>query len=95
MEYYMKFFHWLHHCGVNADDPLFRFVIHYLFKALINEELERFRQSWNIHKVRTMKSIRNPISCLYLQSHLYPPPVEVDDKDDKDNNTMATTEYPW
>jgi hypothetical protein len=37
----------------DVNDECSMFVLHYLFIRLINEDLDRFRNAWNNHKLRT------------------------------------------
>jgi len=50
---YYNIFRYFESQGFDIDDEASMFVLHYLFLNLLNEDLERFRNSWNNHKLRT------------------------------------------
>eukprot|EP01038_Epipyxis_sp_PR26KG_P016105 gene16105-21883_t len=69
------------------DDPTNVFCLHYLFLPRINQDLLRFTERWNHHKLRTEK-YQSPYQLIYSNRHLSgsqpvviaaPHVVEIDD----------------
>jgi len=39
--------------GLNVDEPIHLFALHYVYEPIINNHLNIFRNAWNSHKLRT------------------------------------------
>ncbi|PKC12038.1 hypothetical protein RhiirA5_258462, partial [Rhizophagus irregularis] len=42
-------------CGLNINNNVYLFCLHFVFLPRINENLKQWRVSWNNHKLRTEK----------------------------------------
>jgi hypothetical protein len=53
--------------GYNVDfsDPLALFCLHYLFLDKINISLKKFKDSWNVHKMRT-ECYKSPVQLDFM-----------------------------
>ena len=40
-------------CGLNINNDVYMFCLHYVFIPRINQSLEQWKRSWNCHKIRT------------------------------------------
>ena len=55
------FFIWLERCHLlERDNPQHRWLLHYLFLDLINEDCERFHNEWNAHPISGVAGGRSP-----------------------------------
>ena len=90
VNYYRSlFYHFVAKYGVDFDNPLTVYCIHYLFIPRINEDLKRFANSWNMHRLRTEKGNKTPNMLLQQAQHLNPPPLPLD----ADENYGADENY--
>ena len=65
-EYYRTLFYDIQEVrGIDFSHPLAIFVLHFLFLRRINFDLDRFRLSWNNHRMRT-EQYRTPTQLLLL-----------------------------
>ena len=60
--------------GINFNVEHEVFCVHYLFIPVINLELEKNAQAWNMHQLRTEHQ-QTPLQLLELHKHLIPPAV--------------------
>jgi len=66
LEPYIILFEFFVHEGLNVDDNMHIFVLHYLFLSRVNALLEEFRNVWNNHKVRTLHNKTPLISLCFM-----------------------------
>lgn len=59
-------------CGLDINNNVYMLCLHYVFLPRINQSLEKWRQSWNCHKIRTEENCsplqlytRGMIECGY------------------------------
>ena len=64
---YKDFFMHLESLGMDVDNVIHMFCLHYLFLPRINESLQEFRNSWNNHGLSTER-YKSPLSILYSES---------------------------
>lgn len=81
IEYYMQFFAELVRDGMDTESEVDMFVLHFMFKRRINEELTQFKQAWNNHSIRTEKQL-TPLQLIELNLETIPPPVNAMESDD-------------
>jgi len=67
MQPYKDFFLFLESLGMDVDNIIHIFCLHYLFVPRINESLKEFRSSWNNHGIST-EQYKSPLSLLYTES---------------------------
>ena len=67
MQPYKDFFLLLESLGMDVDNVIHMFCLHYLFVPRINESLQEFRSSWNNHGISTER-YKSPLSILYTES---------------------------
>ena len=65
LEPYILLFRYFVVRGLNVDNNLHLFMLHFLFMARINESLMEFVKAWNHHKLRTVNN-RTPTQLLLL-----------------------------
>jgi len=63
--YYRLFHHFIQVIGLDIDDPIHIFALHYLFLPRLNQDLEAFRAGWNCHKLSTEHD-RTPNQLLFF-----------------------------
>lgn len=66
LEPYIILFHFFVRRGLDVDNNLHMFVLHYLFMKRINESLSQFQVVWNNHKCRSFYKNRSPNQVLLL-----------------------------
>lgn len=64
MQPYKDFFLFLEGLGLNIENHIHMFCLHYMFIPRINESLKEYRNCWNHHGLST-EHFRSPISILY------------------------------
>lgn len=69
LKYYKTLFYFFRSLGLDFSKPKIVFCIHHLFLQVINETLESFRISWNMHPLSTEKN-RSPNQLLLMNTHL-------------------------
>ncbi len=65
---YKDFFLYLESLGLNVDNAIHMFCLHYLFVPRINESLQEFRSSWNNHGLSTER-YKSPLSILFTEAN--------------------------
>ena len=78
IQYYMDLFKSMERNGMRIEDPFHMYVLQYLFMGRIQEDLDKFQNSFNHHKVRT-EEYKSPTQLLFLRQNCQPPPVHIDD----------------
>jgi len=68
LEQYIFLFHYFVRCGLDVDNNLHMYILHYLFMDRINESLTEFQNVWNNHKLRSVEN-KSPTQLLLL-SHV-------------------------
>jgi len=66
--------------GMKTTDQLQMFVLQYMFMPRINEDLLRFKEAWNNHKLSSAKNM-TPLQLIDSNRNLFPPHVNVEDDD--------------
>jgi len=66
--------------GLDVENTLQMYVLHYLFLPRINESLNQFIATWNSHPL-TSEQNRTPTQLLALSTAYFPPPPDVVDSD--------------
>lgn len=73
---YKLFLESLEERGLQPDNYIHRYCIHYVLLPRINESLVGFAEYWNLHPIRTEKN-QNPWQLYYLNKNKLPPPEEL------------------
>jgi hypothetical protein len=90
LEFYKELFEYLQDdLGYDFDAAVDQFVLHYLFLDHINESLQSFVASWNIHQLSTTVGNLNPLQLLTMhqaKSGDTPVIIEEENEDEEDFN---------
>jgi hypothetical protein len=65
LEQYIFLFHYFVRCGLDVDNNLHMYLLHYMFMDRINESLTEFKNVWNNHKLRSVEN-KSPTQILLL-----------------------------
>jgi hypothetical protein len=93
IEYYKILFAGLERDGMDVTNALHLYVLQYMFMQRINEDLDRFKESWNHHKLSTEHN-QSPYQLLANNGNLYPAPVALQFEDDfADDDVLENLAY--
>ncbi|KAG1930743.1 hypothetical protein F2P79_022072 [Pimephales promelas] len=74
IQFWMNFFQALKEEDYFSGDFLDKSIVQFCFTTLVQDELDRFVQMWNAHRIRAQRNITAPHgrpSIMYMAPHLY------------------------